>query len=197
MMLWSDSLKVVFATLHVPLSCVPRLLTKDEVARVIALAARELPRFGIERPRLAMAGLNPHAGEEGVLGSEEQDALGPAVAEARARGILIDGPLPGDTVFLRAIHGEFDAVIATYHDQGLIPVKVVAFGRSVNVTLGLPIVRTSVDHGTAFDIAGTGCADPSSMIEAVLLAVRLVAGATRQDDDEGSVTTAESSTSHA
>jgi 4-hydroxythreonine-4-phosphate dehydrogenase len=117
--------------------------------------------------------LNPHAGEEGLLGDEEQKVLRPAVEAARTRGIAIDGPLPGDTVFVRAARGEFDAVIACYHDQGLIPVKLLAFGRAVNVTLGLPIVRTSVDHGTAFDIAGKGVADPSSMIEAVVLAARL------------------------
>jgi 4-hydroxythreonine-4-phosphate dehydrogenase len=177
MMFWSEPLKVVLASVHVPLSEVSRRLTRAEVSRVIALTAREIPRFGVDRPRLALAGVNPHAGESGLLGTEERDALAPAVEAARARGILIDGPLPGDTVFLRAIRGEFDAVIAAYHDQGLIPVKLAAFGRAVNVTLGLPIIRTSVDHGTAFDIAGTGRADPSSMVEAVLLAARLVAGA--------------------
>jgi 4-hydroxythreonine-4-phosphate dehydrogenase len=117
--------------------------------------------------------LNPHAGEEGLLGREDQEVLRPAVEAARARGVAIDGPFPGDTIFARAARGEFDTVIACYHDQGLIPVKLLAFGHAVNVTLGLPIVRTSVDHGTAFDIAGKGVADPSSMIEAVLLAARL------------------------
>jgi 4-hydroxythreonine-4-phosphate dehydrogenase len=130
--------------------------------------------FGIAAPRLALAGLNPHAGEEGIIGDEEQRVFRPAVEAARARGIAIDGPIPGDTVFVRAVRGEFDAVIASYHDQGLIPVKLLAFGHAVNVTLGLPIIRTSVDHGTAFDIAGKGVADPSSMIEATLLAARLV-----------------------
>ena len=124
--------------------------------------------------RLALAGLNPHAGEEGVIGSEEQQVRRPAVEAARARGVNLQGPFPGDTIFVRASRGEFDAVIACYHDQGLIPVKLLAFGTAVNVTLGLPIVRTSVDHGTAFDIAGKGVADPSSMIEATLLAARLV-----------------------
>jgi 4-hydroxythreonine-4-phosphate dehydrogenase len=123
--------------------------------------------------RLALAGLNPHAGEEGVMGTEEQQVLRPAVEAARARGVDLQGPFPGDTIFVRASRGEFDAVIACYHDQGLIPVKLLAFGSAVNVTLGLPIVRTSVDHGTAFDIAGTGKADPSSMIAATLLAARL------------------------
>ena len=173
MMFWSEPLKVVLATVHVPLADVPRLLTRELVGDIVDLTARELPRFGIERPRLALAGLNPHAGEEGFLGREDQEVLRPAVEAARARGVTIDGPFPGDTIFGRAAGGEFDAVIACYHDQGLIPVKLLAFGRAVNVTLGLPIIRTSVDHGTAFDIAGKGVADPSSMIEAVLLAARL------------------------
>jgi 4-hydroxythreonine-4-phosphate dehydrogenase len=124
-------------------------------------------------PRIAVAGLNPHAGEDGLMGNEEQLVLRPAVEAAQKRRIEIDGPFPGDTVFGRASRGEFDVVIACYHDQGLIPVKLLAFGRAVNVTLGLPIIRTSVDHGTAFDIAGKGIADPSSMIEATLLAARL------------------------
>ena len=176
MMFWSEPLKVVLATVHVPLIDVPRLLTPALLGDIIDLAAEGLPRFGVARPRLALAGLNPHAGEGGVLGTEEQDTLRPAVEAARARGVTIDGPFPGDTVFGRAARGEFDAVIACYHDQGLIPVKLLAFGRAVNVTLGLPIVRTSVDHGTAFDIAGRGVADPSSLIEAVQLAARLAAG---------------------
>jgi len=173
MMFWSEPLKVVLATVHVPLTEVPRLLTRGLLGGIIDLTAQEIPRFGIRRPRIALAGLNPHAGEDGVLGSEETDVLRPAVEEAKARGIAIEGPFPGDTIFGRATRGEFDVVIACYHDQGLIPVKLLAFGRAVNVTLGLPIVRTSVDHGTAFDIAGKGIADPSSMIEAVLLAARL------------------------
>ena len=178
MMFWSEPLKVVLATVHVPLADVPRTLTASLLEGVIDLTAAELPRFGISAPRLAMAGLNPHAGEDGLLGTEEQDVLRPALDAARARGIHIAGPFPGDTIFVRASTGEFDAVIACYHDQGLIPVKLLAFGRAVNVTLGLPIVRTSVDHGTAFDIAGQGIADPSSMIEATLLAARLAAGLT-------------------
>ena len=173
MMFWSEPLKVVLATVHEPLADVPRLLTRDLLAAIVDLTARELPRFGIAAPRLALAGLNPHAGEDGVIGSEELQVLRPAVADARAAGIDLSGPFPGDTVFVRASRGEFDAVIACYHDQGLIPVKLLAFGRAVNVTLGLPIVRTSVDHGTAFDIAGRGIADASSMVEAVLLAARL------------------------
>ena len=124
-------------------------------------------------PRLALAALNPHAGEHGLMGLEDDEILAPAVARCRADGVNVAGPLPADTVFVRARRGEFDAVIACYHDQGLIPVKLLAFGQAVNVTLGLPIVRTSVDHGTAFDIAGRGLADPGSMIEAVKLAARL------------------------
>jgi 4-hydroxythreonine-4-phosphate dehydrogenase len=122
-----------------------------------------------------VAGLNPHAGEQGILGAEEEAVIRPAIEAMRARGIAVSGPWPADTIFLRASRGEFDAVIACYHDQGLIPIKLVAFGRAVNVTLGLPIVRTSVDHGTAFDIAGRGVADPSSLVHAVLLAANLAA----------------------
>ena len=173
MMFWSEPLKVVLATIHVPLGDVPRLLTREELGAVIALTARELPRFGIATPRIGVAGLNPHAGENGLLGGEEEATMKPAIADARAGGIDVQGPFPGDTIFVRASRGEFDAVVACYHDQGLIPVKLLAFGQAVNVTLGLPIIRTSVDHGTAFDIAGKGIADPSSMITATLLAARL------------------------
>jgi 4-hydroxythreonine-4-phosphate dehydrogenase len=173
MMFWSEPLKVILATVHVALADVPRVLTRELLAGIIDLTRRELPRFGVAAPRLALAGLNPHAGEGGVIGSEEQQVLEPVVEAARAKGIDIQGPFPGDTIFVRASRGEFDAVIACYHDQGLIPVKLLAFGTAVNVTLGLPIIRTSVDHGTAFDIAGKGVADPSSMIAATLLAARL------------------------
>jgi 4-hydroxythreonine-4-phosphate dehydrogenase len=173
MMFWSEPLKVVLATVHIPLADVPRALTRDVLDGIIDLSAEELPRFGRPRPRIALAGLNPHAGEGGLLGLEEQEVLRPAVEAAQRRGVSIEGPFPGDTVFVRAARGEFDAVIACYHDQGLIPVKLAAFGKSVNVTLGLPIVRTSVDHGTAFDIAGKNMADASSMVEATLLAARL------------------------
>ena len=173
MMFYSDELRVVLATVHVALADVPRVLTRDGLTSTIALTARELPRFGFAAPRLAVAGLNPHAGEHGLFGVEEQSVIGPAIEASRAEGIDVAGPFPADTLFVRARRGEFDAVIACYHDQGLIPVKLLAFGRAVNVTLGLPFVRTSVDHGTAFDIAGKGVADPGSMIEAVLLAAKL------------------------
>jgi 4-hydroxythreonine-4-phosphate dehydrogenase len=173
MMFHSDALRVVLATVHIPLAEVPQALTQASLAATIDLTARELPRFGIARPRIAVAGLNPHAGEHGLFGHEEDTAIRPAIAACRARGIDVSGPFPGDTVFVRARRGDFDVVVACYHDQGLIPVKLVAFGQAVNVTLGLPIIRTSVDHGTAFDIAGKGVADPESMITAVLLAARL------------------------
>jgi 4-hydroxythreonine-4-phosphate dehydrogenase len=175
MMFWSDRLRVVLATVHMPLAEVPGALTRARVLSVLRLTASSLPQFGVPTPRLAVAGLNPHAGEDGLLGREEREVLAPAVAESRQAGIDVVGPLPADTLFVRAARGEFDAVVACYHDQGLIPVKLVAFGRAVNVTLGLPIVRTSVDHGTAFDIARKGTADESSLVEAVLLAVQLAA----------------------
>jgi len=173
MMFWSERLRVVLATVHIPLAEVPRAITTDGLVNLLSLTARSLPRFGFPHPRLAVAGLNPHAGEGGVLGVEDDRVLAPAVAAARARGIDVRGPFPADTVFVRASKGEFDCVLACYHDQGLIPVKLLAFGHAVNVTIGLPIIRTSVDHGTAFDIAGKGVADPGSMIEAVKLAARL------------------------
>jgi 4-hydroxythreonine-4-phosphate dehydrogenase len=173
MMFYSDALRVVLATVHVALADVPRALTRASLDATIDLTARELPRFGIAKPRIAVAGLNPHAGEHGLFGREEETIIAPAIEACRARGLNVAGPFPGDTVFLRAVRGDFDVVVACYHDQGLIPVKLVAFGQAVNVTLGLPIIRTSVDHGTAFDIAGKGVADPQSMITAVLLAARL------------------------
>ncbi|HJO16780.1 MAG: 4-hydroxythreonine-4-phosphate dehydrogenase PdxA [Vicinamibacterales bacterium] len=174
MMFHSEALRVVLATVHVPLAEVPALLTTDRLEATIRLTATELPHFGFSNPRLAVAGLNPHAGEQGLLGHEDEQVLRPAVEACRQDGINVVGPLPADTLFVNAMQGEYDVVVACYHDQGLIPAKLVAFGRTVNVTLGLPIVRTSVDHGTAFDISRQGVADPSSMVEAVLLAARLV-----------------------
>ena len=174
MMFWSDRLRVVLATVHIPLAEVPRALSRDRLLGTIRLTASSLPTFGVAAPRLAVAGLNPHAGESGLLGAEEESVVIPAITSARSEGLDVSGPFPADTVFVRAARGEFDAVVALYHDQGLIPVKLLAFGRAVNVTLGLPIVRTSVDHGTAFDIARKGIADEGSLVEAVLLAARLV-----------------------
>jgi 4-hydroxythreonine-4-phosphate dehydrogenase len=176
MMFHSDALRVVLATIHIPLASVPAALTQTSLETTIGLTATEMPRFGVGRPRIAVAGLNPHAGEHGLFGDEEQRIILPAIEACRARGIDVSGPFPGDTIFVRAHRGDFDVVVACYHDQGLIPVKLLAFGRAVNVTLGLPIIRTSVDHGTAFDIAGKGIADPGSMIAAVQLAARLAKG---------------------
>ncbi len=175
MMFHAERLSVVLATVHVPLAHVPGLLTRECLETTITLAHAELPRFGAARPRLALAGLNPHAGEDGLIGAEEREVFVPVLERCRAAGIDVAGPFPADSVFRRAVEGEFDAVIACYHDQGLVPIKLIAFGQAVNVTLGLPIVRTSVDHGTGFDIAGRGIADPSGMIAAVRLAARLCA----------------------
>jgi 4-hydroxythreonine-4-phosphate dehydrogenase len=179
MMFYARALRVVLATVHVPIADVPRLLTRDTLEFTIDLSARELPRFGHQSPRLAVAGLNPHAGEHGVIGREDEDVVRPAVDGCRARGIDVSGPWPADTVFGRAARGEFDAVVACYHDQGLIPVKLLAFGEAVNVTIGLPIIRTSVDHGTAFDIAGRGVAQHASLVEAIRLAAQLATSRTR------------------
>jgi 4-hydroxythreonine-4-phosphate dehydrogenase len=173
MMFWSDRLRVVLATVHIPLVEVARVLTTEHLLETIRLTAASMPRFGFSSPTLGVAGLNPHAGEHGLLGNEDQDVMVPAVWRAREEGIDVRGPFPADTLFVRAARGEFDVVIAAYHDQGLVPVKLLAFGRAVNVTLGLPIIRTSVDHGTAFDIARRGIADEGSLVEAILLAARL------------------------
>ena len=168
---------VVHATLHVALRRIFDLLTIESVHEKIALADRALlPLTGGRRPRIAVAGLNPHAGENGLFGDEESTILAPAIARARAGGIDVTGPIAADTLFVRAIAGEFDAVVAMYHDQGHVALKTVGFDRAVNVTLGLPIVRTSVAHGTAFDIAGQGKAETTSLIQAVRVAARIVAG---------------------
>ncbi len=177
MMFYSDRLIVVLATVHIALAEVPAALTTERLQVTIALTAEAVPRFTKVPPRIAVAGLNPHAGEHGLFGAEEERVIAPAVAACRAAGIDVSGPYPADTVFVRAARGDFDVVVACYHDQGLIPVKLIAFGQAVNVTLGLPIVRTSVDHGTAFDIAGKGVADAESMVAAVLLAARLARAA--------------------
>lgn len=169
MMLASDRLRVVLVTTHAPLRDVPTLLTTDKIVRTGKVTANALRRWwGIEHPRLAVCALNPHAGEGGLFGDEEPRILAPAAKKLGAAG-----PLPADTVFVRAMQGEFDAVLAPYHDVGMTAIKVAAFGQGVNVTLGLPFPRTSPDHGTAFDIAGTGKADPSSMRVALELAAKL------------------------
>jgi 4-hydroxythreonine-4-phosphate dehydrogenase len=171
MMLANRELRVVLATIHVPLSAVPALITVETELATIRLAHQACLRAGIAAPRVAVAGLNPHAGENGRFGQEDIQAVAPAIAQARAEGIDASGPWPGDTVFMRARQGEFDVVVAQYHDQGLIPVKYLGVDHGVNVTIGLPFVRTSVDHGTAFDIAGKGVASPDSLLEAYNLAL--------------------------
>jgi 4-hydroxythreonine-4-phosphate dehydrogenase len=176
MFFYAERLKVALATVHVAIADVPRALTPEVLADTVRITAAALPAFGCPRARLAVAGLNPHCGEHGLMGHEDDAVIAPIVAALRDGGLDVTGPIPGDTVFVRAVRGEFDAVVACYHDQGLIPVKLLAFGSAVNVTLGLPIVRTSVDHGTAFDIAGQGRADASSLVEAVVLAARLAEG---------------------
>jgi 4-hydroxythreonine-4-phosphate dehydrogenase len=174
MCFFAGDLRVFLLTVHCSLADAIAQITRDRVARAIRLADRELRRFGTAAPRIAVAGLNPHAGEGGLLGSEEIREIIPAIRECRLNDIDVKGPFPADTLFARAWRGEFDAVAACYHDQGLIAVKCLAFGEAVNVTLGLPIIRTSVDHGTAFDIAGRGVANHRSLVEAVKLAARLV-----------------------
>jgi 4-hydroxythreonine-4-phosphate dehydrogenase len=178
MMLWAPELAVVPVTIHLPLRDVVGKLTTDLIVETGRIVARDLKdRFGIPRPRLAVAGLNPHAGEEGALGEEDIDVVRPAVERLMAEGIDARGPLPADTLFHAAARATYDVALAMYHDQALIPIKTLAFDHAVNVTLGLPFVRTSPDHGTAFDIAGTGRANPESLIAALRLAARLTAKA--------------------
>lgn len=172
MMLAGSRLRVILVTMHLALGAVPRALRTDEVARTITIGADHLRRYHrVARPRIAVLGLNPHAGEDGLFGDEEKRIIAPAIARARRAGVDATGPYPADSLFHRAVHEKaFDAVIAMYHDQGLIPLKLLHFHDGVNVTLGLPIVRTSPDHGTAYDIAGDGVADAGSMTAAVALA---------------------------
>ena len=174
MMLVNDELRTILVTVHEPLADAIRSIDTARVAATIEIADAALRRFGVPAPRIAVAGLNPHAGEGGTIGREEIDVIAPAIAQATRRGIDASGPWAGDTVFMRARgFREFDVVVAMYHDQGLIPIKYLGLDRGVNVTVGLPFVRTSVDHGTAFDIAGTGRADPSSLLAALRLAAQL------------------------
>jgi 4-hydroxythreonine-4-phosphate dehydrogenase len=176
MMLWSAELAVVPVTIHLPLREVVSHLTSELVLETGRIVARDLAaRFGIARPRLAVAGLNPHAGEEGALGEEDRIIVAPAIKQLRAEGIDAIGPLPADTLFHERARASYDVALCMYHDQALIPIKTLAFESAVNVTLGLPFVRTSPDHGTAFDIAGTGRAVPSSLVAALTLAKRLSA----------------------
>ena len=181
MMLAGPVLRVALATIHVSLARVPHLITKELLGRVIRITAEAMSRdFALKSPRIAVCGLNPHSGEAGKFGTEEIDTIGPVIEQFQAAdrlggefGLRVSGPWPSDTVFNRAMSGEFDAVVALYHDQGLIPVKLAHFSNAVNLSLGLPIVRTSVDHGTAYDIAGKGIADPGSLIAAVNLAASI------------------------
>ena len=174
MMLASPSLRVVPATIHIPLADVPHALTPEVLRRTIEITAQALhSQFGLAHPRIAVAGLNPHAGEGGAMGQEELTWIAPLVQELDGQGVTLTGPHPADTLFHAAARRGYDAAIAMYHDQALIPINTLYFNRRVNVTLGLPFVRTSPDHGTAFDIAGKGIANPSSLIEALRLAHRL------------------------
>jgi len=170
MMLACPTLRVVLATTHLPLAEVPGSLTQERIITVIRLTNKALIQLGISNPKIAVAGLNPHAGEGGLFGKEEEEIIAPSVKVAREEGLNVEGPYPPDTVFRL----KSDAVVVMYHDQGLIPIKLLAFEEAVNVTLGLPIIRTSPDHGTGFDIAGKNLANPASMIEAIKLAVKMV-----------------------
>ena len=179
MLLWSPTLAVVPATIHVPVAAVPALVTAELIVDTVRIVARDfVARFGIDHPRIAVTGLNPHAGEGGDIGREEIDTIAPALRRLAAEGHVVTGPHPADTLFHAAARARYDVVVTMYHDQALIPIKTLAFDSAVNVTLGLPFVRTSPDHGTAFDIAGRGVADPASLIAALALAGRLA----RADD---------------
>ncbi|HET6513667.1 MAG TPA: 4-hydroxythreonine-4-phosphate dehydrogenase PdxA [Thermodesulfovibrionales bacterium] len=173
MMLAGGPLRVILVTIHTALRDVPGLITRERVLRTIRLAQKACDMLGIDSPAIAVAGLNPHAGESGIFGEEEAEAIIPAIEAAKNEGITVDGPYPPDTLFHKAYHGAIDIIVTMYHDQGLIPLKMIAFDTGVNVTVGLPIIRTSPDHGTAYDIAWKGIAVPASMIEAINMAIRL------------------------
>ena len=176
MMIWCEELAVVPVTVHLPLKEVPVRLSTELIVETGKIVARDLrARFGLRHPRLAVAGLNPHAGEHGALGAEDRALVAPAVEQLNQSGIDARGPLPADTMFHAAARAGYDAALCMYHDQALIPIKTLAFDRAVNVTLGLPLIRTSPDHGTAFDLAGSGRADPGSLIAALRLAAKLAA----------------------
>lgn len=173
MLLVGGLLRVILVTIHTSLRSVPDLITQENVLKTIRLAGKACDMMGIQNPKIAVAGLNPHAGESGIFGSEEEKAVRPAVEAAAAEGFPVEGPFPPDTIFHKAYRGDLDIVVCMYHDQGLIPLKMIAFDEGVNITVGLPIIRTSPDHGTAYDIAWKGKAQASSMIEAIKLASRL------------------------
>lgn len=166
-------LRVILTTIHVALKDVPGLITEERVFRTIISAKKASEMFGIDFPKVGVSGLNPHAGEEGLFGDEEKRVIIPAIKKARDIGLNVYGPIPPDVIFYKALEGEFDIIVSMYHDQGLAPLKLVAFERAVNITVGLPIIRTSPDHGTAYDIAWKGIANPSSMAEAIKTALRL------------------------
>ena len=180
MLLVAEKLRVVHVSTHVALEEAIRRVTTERVVEVIELAHQSCLALGIREPRIAVAGLNPHAGENGLFGDQEEREIEPAIDIARRRGWRVSTPQPPDTVFLRAVKGEYDIVVAMYHDQGHIPMKLLAFDTGVNVTMGLPIIRTSVDHGTAFDIAGTGKASESSLVQALAVAVQMVKARTAE-----------------
>jgi len=175
MLLYLEELRVSHVTTHIPLKEVPMSISRDEIILTVELTASFLRRLG-EEPKIGIAALNPHASDGGVIGNEDLEIIGPAIKELTRMGYNVSGPVPSDVVFLKALHGEYNAVVAMYHDQGHIPVKLLGFNRAVNVTLGLPYVRTSVDHGTAYDIVGKCIADEGSMLNALYLAERMVAG---------------------
>ncbi len=177
MVLVGGGLNVILVTIHTALRDVPSLVTKEAVLKTIRLARRAAAMFGVASPRIAVAGLNPHAGEDGAMGREEIDTINPAAQRLRAEGVDISDARPGDTIFHEALHGRFDAVIAMYHDQGLPVLKHAGFGRAVNITLGLPLIRTSVDHGTALELAGSGRAEAGSFMEAERLAIEMARSA--------------------
>jgi len=174
MMMAGPKLKVILVTIHEPIKKISELLTQEKIFKTITITHHALKKwFGILKPRIAVAALNPHAGESGIFGNEEKTKIMPAIRKARRKKINAQGPFSPDTIFYRTVHGEFDAVVVMYHDQGLIPLKLLHFEEAVNITLGLPFIRTSVDHGTAFDIAGKGIAKTTSMIAAIQLALKL------------------------
>ena len=174
MMLMGGQLKILFVTTHLSIRTMPAALTTKGIFNAIQLAHSAMRQhFQIARPRVGVAALNPHAGEHGLFGNEEQRIIAPAILKAKHAGMRVSGPWPADTLFSAAVRGDYDVVVAMYHDQGLIPLKTIAFGQCINMTVGLPILRTSVDHGTAYDIAGKGKADPQSLIQAITLAARL------------------------
>ncbi|MEA3361147.1 MAG: 4-hydroxythreonine-4-phosphate dehydrogenase PdxA [Thermodesulfobacteriota bacterium] len=174
MMLAGSRLRVSLVSIHCAIKEVPQKLTRELISKTISITCRALNReFHIKRPHVAVAALNPHAGESGLFGTEESEIIRPAIYECRRQGMIVEGPLPPDTIFYHAVNGKFDAVVAMYHDQGLIPFKLLHFSDGVNITLGLPIIRTSVDHGTAYDIVGKGEANPSSLVAAIKMAAAM------------------------